>query len=355
MNQAELQAMALVLVLAPVGAVLAARMGMLGGAFFGALALSATTTLLLGGGPYPLPPVLDGAIQVLVGLLVGFRASRDFFGRGRMVLLTAAGLAASALALAFALAPGVHALSPLNPTTAFFAAVPGGMAEISLVAHATGSDGALVAAVHMLRVVLVIAVANVLLNKLLPADKGRDRRSRLVVERSAFVGGSRRRGTGALLAAMGLGTLCGLVAAWASVPAGAVVGAAAGAAVVRLRWSCPTPPRHLTGVTQALCGGAIGVGFSSDSIEQLTGIVPAALLIAASQMALWCSAAFLLRRYADVDRLTALVASAPGGMGELVAVSERHGVDTTVVAVAHLARLAAIVAFAPLVALVVIE
>jgi membrane AbrB-like protein len=351
MNQAVL----LVLVLAPVGAALAARMGVPGGAFFGALVLTATPTLLLGGGPYPLPPILDGAVQILVGLLIGLRASRGFFGRGPRILVAAAALAASALALALTLATGVQTISSLDPTTAFFAAVPGGMAEISLVAHATGSDGAMVAAVHMLRVVLVIAVANALVNKLLSAGKGGSCRAATGVTAPPSCGGSRRRGTGASFAAIGSGTLCGLVAASASIPAGAVVGAAAGAAAVNLRWSSPPPPRRLTRATQALCGGTIGVGLSSDSIGQLASIVPAALVIAASQMALWYSAAVLLRRYAEVDRLTALVASAPGGMGELVAISERRGVDTTVVAVAHLTRLAAIIALAPLIALIPAE
>ncbi len=63
-------------------------------------------------------------------------------------------------------------LARLDPRTAWFSAPPGGLAETSLVALAIGDDPALVAAVHIVRVALVVVAAPLLfrlLERRLPA------------------------------------------------------------------------------------------------------------------------------------------------------------------------------------------
>ena len=54
-------------------------------------------------------------------------------------------------------------LTGMTPVTALFAAAPGGLTEMASVGASLGADGPAVAAVHLVRLLLVILVANLLL------------------------------------------------------------------------------------------------------------------------------------------------------------------------------------------------
>ncbi|MBT9463299.1 AbrB family transcriptional regulator [Hydrogenophaga sp.] len=103
-----------------------------------------------------LPDGLLVAAQVLIGWALGLNITRAFFARAPRVLLSAAlvtlGILAVCLGLGWAIARGAG----LPLMTGFVALVPGGMAEMGLIAKAFALGAPTVTAFHIVRIVTTI-------------------------------------------------------------------------------------------------------------------------------------------------------------------------------------------------------
>lgn len=127
----------------------------------GPMAASAAAHLagLVHGGP---PPLLVAAAQLVIGAQVGARFTG--YPPLRVVQTVATGLGLTLLMSSLVLAAGwfLARASGLPLLLLVLALAPGGLAEMSLLALALTDDPALVAAVHILRIALVVTAAPLL-------------------------------------------------------------------------------------------------------------------------------------------------------------------------------------------------
>jgi uncharacterized protein len=136
-------------------------------------------------------------------------------------IITSTGIAAALVAAS---------LTSIDAVTAVFAAVPGGLTEMSAVSLSFGADGAAVASVQLVRVLLAIAAVNVLLVWLGPKEDNEDEetesepqeRQYTPTESSGYAEDLKRLGV-----AVPWGVLAGLAGILSQVPAGGIIGALA--------------------------------------------------------------------------------------------------------------------------------
>ncbi len=288
------------------------------GAFTGAMA---GTGIALGffGFPKLSPPSLAGqSLQVMVGVLVGLRITGESLRSGARALLPTAIVAAIFLASGVAAATAAVSLTGMSPSTALFAAAPGGLTEMASVGASLGADGPAIAAIHLSRLLLA---ANLIL---------------LRVERTGATGradtpasaGSADRGGLLKLVAIAAAGLAGGTAGLAltPLPAGGVVGALLGAGVVRALTVGPVPERWFAWLVQVLGGVIIGLGPSAQFFEVLAQLA-GAVIVNLAQMVVWVLAGYLLVWLFRFDTRTATFASAPGGMGILLSIIGESGAD----------------------------
>ena len=145
MNLAGWEIVAAAPVAVLLGAYLGLRIGIPAGAFTGAMVAVGLMLAALDFPSVPTPDLLGQALQVLVGVLVGFRISRASLASGARTFLPAAVLAALFLASAVAVAELVVGLTGVSPITALFAAAPGGLTEMATIGASVGADGPAVA------------------------------------------------------------------------------------------------------------------------------------------------------------------------------------------------------------------
>lgn len=135
------------------GGYLAQLVRLPGGAAVGALVAAAALNVALGGRPTVFPRGLDFAALVLVGVSLGASISREqLAGAVSLVvpaLLILGVLSVVGVVLAVVLQRGFG----FDPTTALFAAAPGGMNNMAILAKDAGGDGFAVALVHLVRLV----------------------------------------------------------------------------------------------------------------------------------------------------------------------------------------------------------
>ena len=298
------------------------------------------------------PPPLNQMLQILVGVLVGLRVSRDSLASGARTLFPAAVLAVVFLLSGAAAAGAAVALTGMSPVTALFAAAPGGLTEMATIGTGLGADGPSVAAIHLSRLLLVIFAANLLLARSRTHHPPRE-------DSSKGDDGSGPRNTGAvlrfgLIASAGLlgGTL-GL--ALTPLPAGGVLGALVGSGLARVSLRGNVPERGFDLLVQVSGGGIIGLGFSAEFFGTLVQLAGAALIVNATQMLAWAVAAYLLVRAFRFDAETATFAAAPGGMGTLLSITGETDADLVRVAFTHLFRLSATIVVVPILVAAVLQ
>jgi membrane AbrB-like protein len=329
-----------------IGAYLGHRLRLPAGPFVGAMVGVGAALGLLGFPDVSPSPLAGQGLQVMVGVIVGIRITRDSLRSGARALLPAAILAAVFLVSGVVAAIAAVSLTGMTPVTALFAAAPGGLTEMATVGASLGADGPAVAAVHLVRLLLVILAANVLLSRM--QRENPEMFAQSAAEDEAADSPVRRDGLlklGAVIAAGFAGGVVGLVAT--PLPAGGVVGSLVGAGIVRALVQGAVPERGFSLVVQVLSGGIIGLGLSAEFFETLANLAAAAAMINAVQMLVWVVAGYLLVRVFGFGSRTATFASAPGGMGTLLSITGETDADLVTVAFTHLLRLSATIVVVP--------
>jgi uncharacterized protein len=318
------------------------------GVFTGAMLGVGVELAVLGFPQVATPPILNQALQVMVGVLVGLRITRDSMRSGARTLVPATVLAAVFLASGVAAALAAVSLTGMELVTALFAAAPGGLTEMASVGTTLGADGPAVAAIHLARLLLVIVAANLLLVRLRSGRPGTT-----ALEEPADDPSDERWGRDDRLrlgAIAGMGIVGGVVGlALTPLPAGGVIGALLGSGAVRMMTVGAVPERGFFFLVQVFGGGVIGLGFSAEFFETLAQLAGAAVIVNSIQMLIWVVAGYLLVRAFRFDVRTATFAAAPGGMGTLLSITGETDADLVTVAFTHLFRLCATIVVVPFV------
>ncbi|HJQ29497.1 MAG TPA: AbrB family transcriptional regulator, partial [Rubrobacter sp.] len=270
------------------------------GAFAGAMVGVGTALGFLGFPKVAVPPVAGQSLQVMVGVIVGLRITSESLRSGARSLLPAAVVAAIFLASGLAAATAAVSLTGLSPTTALFAAAPGGLTEMASVGASLGADGPAVAAIHLSRLLLVLLAANLVLARINRAPVDGQANTPTSPNPTSREGSLK---LGAIAAAGLAAGIAGLTLT--PLPAGGVVGALVGAGAVRALTSGPVPEEWFSSLVQVLSGMIIGLGLSAQFFEALAQLGGAAMLVNLTQMVVWVLAWYVLVRLFRFDPGTA--------------------------------------------------
>jgi membrane AbrB-like protein len=134
------------------------------------------------------------------------------------------------------------------------------------------------------------------------------------------------------LVTLAVGAAGGVLGHVLGIPAGALLGslaAVAGYNVLRERQAAV--PRWLRSPSRILVGATIGSLATPALLHSLGASVGWAAVITTAVVAVGLALGLLLARTTGIDRRTALLASCPGGLAEMVALAEQSRADAEVV------------------------
>ncbi|WP_052668774.1 AbrB family transcriptional regulator [Nitriliruptor alkaliphilus] len=134
----------------------------------------------------------------------------------------------------------------------------------------------------------------------------------------------------------------------ARVPAGALVGAMVAVAVVNLAGTATSElPSWARFAAFAAIGWAIGHGLDRTAVRAVrdhVGVIVATVLVL---LVVGAVIAVVLVRLSLTDPATAFLATSPGGLSQMTALSVAAGADATLVTTLHLVRVVVVVAVTP--------
>lgn len=278
------------------------------------------------------PPGGRQAGQWIIGVALGLYFSPDVV---REVVRLGPWVA---LAVAFALALGVLGswllgkMVATDAPTAFFGMAIGGASEMAVLAERHGGQVERVAAAHSLRIMLVVLIVPLLLNAF--DIHGLD--PYVPVAREFSWGGF------VLLAVVTGG------AAWAmrrlGSPNGWMIGPLLAAAVVTsmgLTWS--SLPVPVVNAGQLLIGIGLGTRFTPGFFESAPRFLGAVAAVTLVYLVIAAVFGWLLSAGSGLHWSTAIVATTPGGIGEMALTAKALQLGVPIVTAFHAIRMAAVV------------
>ncbi len=273
--------------------------------------------------------------QIVIGANIGLSFTAAILERviGWAPLMV--GMSLLAVAIGAGLSIPLSRFGRTDRKTAFFAMLPGGVAEMANIGRGVGAAAAPIALVQAIRVGLVVC----LIPPLVAAANG----VTLAPSDQAMVA----LGTvdTALIMAMALaGVAC---AALVRLNNPWLIGAVAGAAVAAVSgWINGRLETPLYDLGQLLLGLSIGAQFTRASVMSMPRITVASILLIAVLSVLLALVGWLLTIWTKMDFGTAVLATSAGGMAEMSATAISLHFDVALVAGFHFVRVFIINGFA---------
>lgn len=139
------------------------------------------------------------------------------------------------------------------------------------------------------------------------------------------------------------GTAGAVSLATLGVPAGGIIGAVLGSALARMVRDVSVPTKSLRIPGLVLLGIAAGLRLDGQTLRQLAELavplgVSIVVLLAVQYLLAW----FLVARFA-VDPVTAMLATAPGGVSEIASMADELGARAGLVTAIHVVRVIVVV------------
>ncbi|KZD06158.1 ammonia monooxygenase [Thalassospira xiamenensis] len=260
--------------------------------------------------------------QVLLGSATAAILTPELLSQMAVVLPLMLLAAILANAVGLALTSPFARIANVDRLTAILSVLPAGLAEMSGLAKELGARSDIVVISHTIRVSLIVFTLPMLAGSSSPLPLP--------------TGGSVYATVVCVVGGFGLAWLVnrfGMLNPWIVVPV--MVGLIFSLIGYRI---APLPPEFLV-VAQVLIGASLGTRLSLESISRMPRILLAASL---STFTLFFALAIMigpiLHWFYDVDCLTAVLAIAPGGLGEMLAAAKAVGANVSLVLGFHLLR-----------------
>ncbi len=305
------------------------------------------------------PRYLAPVVQVLLGLYIGTKVTRDTVRELKSLVVPAAVISVWALTIIFLVGWMLSRLTWLDGFTSVLSSSIGGLPEMMVLSLATGADLAVVIVMQTFRMLATIAIFPLLYHKWFvpegqrkdnqqPANSRREETKSAAGELYAYFSHRPHMLLFSLLIALTGGWLLSSL----GVPAGIMVGsmlAVAAAGVVGLPMRSLHP--RLFSPLLVTVGIMVSDNFGPETAQTLLSgqllwpVILSTVLIFASSLGI----AWIIHRLSGWDMPTSFLAAAPGGFTVMTTLAIRYNKDPFRVSMLHLCRLMAIKTVVPLV------
>jgi uncharacterized protein len=308
-----------------IGGVLFLLAGLPGGLISGAMLAVGIAAMM--GRPLAMPPILTQAMLVLLGISLGSLMSRQLLQHVSAYPLTIALLALATFCTTFGSSFYLQRIHGWDRTSAFLAASPGALSQITVLAIEKGADVSAIAVVQTIRVILLTAALPLLLALTGMTSSSSPALAMAVASPIGLVG------------LIGASVSTALLLRMAKFPASWMFGAMIGSSVLHGAGLIEGGlPPFLRGIALVGIGTLIGSRFARMKSKTLLGHINAALGAFAIAIAISSMFVAVIALTTNVRLADILVAYAPGAMDAMLALALTLHIDPIFVGAHHLSR-----------------
>lgn len=139
----------------------------------------------------------------------------------------------------------------------------------------------------------------------------------------------------------------GFIGVRLKIPAGALIGAMVSVALFGMMAGKGEIPNSVKLIAQTMVGGVIGLNFTMETFKGMKSLILPALILVVGLVLYSILLGWIIHKVSNLDLITALFCSAPGGLADMTIISEAYGANIQQVASLHLIRLVTIITMLP--------
>jgi membrane AbrB-like protein len=301
-------------------------------------AMSFATIAALAGAPVAVPVTLRSGMVSILGVLLGSQFTSALFANLSQWYVGMAAVAVSTLLMAGLSILYFRAVAGYDRTTAYFAAMPGGLSEMMVLGESQGGDGRTISLTHGVRILLAVF----LIAFYFRVFEGYSANPAAASGASGMPAWE--------IAALIACAFSGLVAAQRlRLPAPQLVGPMILSASLHLGGVLEhRPPVELIALAQVILGAAIGARFAGMALGRVWRTILIAGGATVIMVGIAVGMAYGLAPLAGSNGDLLLLALAPGGLAEMSLIALSFGSGAAFVSTHHVVRIVIVVILAPL-------
>lgn len=303
--------------------------------------LASVVLSLSGAPPVPSTAPLFPLVQAIIGATLSATFTLDSFAPIAAHWIPITGAVVAVLIVSILAGLVLHRLASIDVATASLGTIPGGASGMVAMSDELGGDARLVAFLQYARLVIVI-VSIAILARVLDPDAPELHQALASGEGDPLL---MRYALAVLVAGLG-----GWLGVKLRLPAGALVGAMLVGLVPGLIGIGPLAwPSFVLAGAYLILGSNVGARFDRSVIRRLWALLPYGLAFISALVAICAVIGWILHVTTDIDLLTALLATSPGGIDAATIAALDTGANVAMVASIQMARLLLMVIAGPLI------
>jgi membrane AbrB-like protein len=329
------------LAIGALGALLADRIGMPGGAVVGAL-LAVGIFYIVRGETGPWQRRFGRVGRLLLGTVVGAAFTADVLAPLKIAVLPMIAVVVTLTGVGLAMGWLLYRSGKVNFATAMVGAVPGGLPAMVGIAADMHADSAVVAAIHVSRLTSILLIVPGVLALLVAGSHG------AVASAPAAVAAQTIPFWHTMLT-LAIGLAAGLLAVRLRVPSGDLIGPILVVGTANVLGAGLGPLADgLLQFALIVIGAGVGTQLSKESLKRLKPVALPAAMVIAMLILTGLLLGWGLSLITPIDLATALVSCAPGGASTLTGIATDLGADMRLVAALQLVRQLVVLLLVPL-------
>lgn len=141
----------------------------------------------------------------------------------------------------------------------------------------------------------------------------------------------------------------GFIGSRTKIPAGTLIGAMIAVGIINLLDFKPEMPKYCCIIAQSILGGSLGLLITKDLLMELKNYLAPSLMVVILLSIFGAIVGIIVSKVSGIDLQTSLFGSVPGGMQEMIILSESYNVDHIAIVVMQTIRRILIVVIYPLI------
>lgn len=349
------------LVVGLVGGLIAQGLKVPAGAMIGAMFSVAAYNIITGDAF--IPQNVNVVTQIVVGAFIGSGIKRKDVVELKQVVKPAILMVLGMIILDLFIGFLMFKVTGIDLVTSLFACAPAGIVDMSLVSRDFGADTSKVAILHLVRLMSVITLLPLTVkyaSAYFGVRLGKEENVNDEKDKSAINNSSRNNETYSdknelknKLSNFPITIITAFVAGFIGyklkIPAGAITFSMVAVGAMNIFSNNAYIPMPITRITQICAGILIGGRMTFAELIALKEVIFPAFVLLVGIIIVHTTLGLLISRFSQIKLVTAILASAPGGMTDMALVAKDFGADAPKVAILQLTRYVSIVAIFPII------
>lgn len=297
--------------------------------------------------------------QIAAGAFIGSGIAKKDILDLRYIIKPAALMVFSMIVLNLLMGFIMYKTTGVDLITCLFASAPAGIVDMSLISADMGADTAKVAVLQMVRLLIVFIVLPPMMkaihSKIYSNEEQILAKEEAVCAKDKEVKASKKDKFDLkekainLTLTLGVALVLGFGGYKLKIPAGTMSFAMVAAAALNIFTGRGYLPLNLRRATQVFAGILIGSRMTYGDLIALKSVIVPAIIMLVGIILVNLLIGFLISKFGGIEIVTALLASAPGGVSDMALIAKDLGGDAPKVAIMQLSRYVCIIAFFPLI------